>query len=764
LTVRGPDPFDDVVFYDTKTSDETGVATFSFSLLESGTYTVTGKFLGAVVLNVLRGDHSEYLPSEATDTLTLVVAPPFSYILPLPEGACISTPLVETHALPIVHTWFAKADDSGTMGVTLYARAVNDIDPEAVVAEVFDIAGSKLLELTASYTADEAYPGLEVPVTKQMSTTAGAVYRIEVTTPSPPTPGTQSHYRLKFRGALAAATHSPTFTSLGIVPVGPESAVWVVNVNSSENLQLRIFTEGTIGPASYGRGKLIGPDKAVIDWTVTEPSPGAGIDTTLTVLNAAAGPWRLVVLEMNGHYRLEKLSGTDTGIYASWISYGSGSLRGQILLSGETPFLWPVRVNLYRHRPAQEPILVAWLVTDTGSFSFPKVWVGRYRVEVVPPPGFTAEPAFYDRPVTVCREVKLRFGLHAPVTEEVVVELHTIDHSTKGGATVTPVAGSRVKVFDRDRLNGLEITLLDGSQVTLTKNPDGSLYPDIFLSTEAKAAQVSSSITGTHGRAICGEDAPGNYLVIVYFKDDSGKEVFAGKPKSLDEFVDADGDGNIDPITDTNGDDIADTNGDWKDTDGDGVLDTGATKEFPIIKIIKKDGSIQLGRGSKRVVKGSYLEIIYPEYAVWEEGVTSYVYPFIFTSDSDWTVDVSVEVPPGYEIAGVYDAEGNLIATSNTVHTGVADEKKVIAFEVADLQSPPPHAKAKFKVRGPKGKVHQFDLDVPGHRKGKDDKPGKGRGGSQANAGLLPGAGVVGLAVLAGVGTVGWLRRKRNRA
>ena len=319
------------------------------------------------------------------------------------------------------------------------------------------------------------------------------------------------------------------------------------------------------------------------------------------------------------------------------------------------------------------------------------------------------------------------------VTEEVTVELHTIDQFTKTGASKTPVNGAEVKVFDRDLLNGLEITLLDAiTTVFLTKNPDGSLYPDIFESAEAEAAQVSSCTTGADGHAICVESGPGNYLVLVEFVDVDGRKVILGRPKSLEEFVDGDGDGNIDLINhtgicfDASQNPLLDTNGDWTDNDCDGVLDTGVTKEFQIIKVIKKKTDefgqpiVELGRGSKRVVVGSYLEIIYPEFAIWEEGVTSYLYPFILTSDSEWTVDICAEVAAGYNIVGVYDAFGNLFATTECVHSVVANTKLVVAFEVVDLASPPPRVTATFTVRGHRGKVHNFGLITRGHRKGKD--------------------------------------------
>lgn len=329
--------------------------------------------------------------------------------------------------------------------------------------------------------------------------------------------------------------------------------------------------------------------------------------------------------------------------------------------------------------------------------------------------------------------VAVGFSVREPVAEEVTIDLLTIDQFTKTGVSQTPVSGAKVKVFDRDVLNGLEVTLLDGiTKVSLTKNPDGSLYPDIFESLEAKAAQVSSCTTDIDGHAICVEATPGNYLVLVEFVDIDGRKVISGKPKSLEDLVDVDADGNIDLINhtgicfDTSQNPLLDTNGDWTDNNCDGVLDTGVTKEFQIIKVIRKKTDefgqpiVELGRGSKRVVVGSYLEIIYPEFTIWEEGVTSYLYPFILTSDSEWTADICAEVPVGYDIVGVYDAFGNLFATTKCVHTVVANTKLVVAFEVVDLASPPPQVTATFTVRDQRGNVHNFGLHTGGHRKGKD--------------------------------------------
>ena len=279
-----------------------------------------------------------------------------------------------------------------------------------------------------------------------------------------------------------------------------------------------------------------------------------------------------------------------------------------------------------------------------------------------------------------------------PVADKNVVQLHIIDQAKRGdcggaGSCKRLLSGAAVKVFDRNKLNGLAITLLNGSVVTLTKNPDGQLYDDVYESTVAFAAQVGKCMTDTSGTCLAGEQAVGDYLVVVKSIDAETRTiVYTGLPKSPSDFVD------------TNGDALGDL----------------ATKEFQVIKVIRKDGVVEFKGGKKTVVTGSILEIVYPDSTVWEG--TKQIYPFIFTSDSSWTTDVCLSVPSGYKIVGVYDGNGNLFGTTSCQQTFVAQETKVVAFEVQEVSSPPPFMKAKLKMKSPNGKEHTLDIDVPGWR------------------------------------------------
>ena len=260
-----------------------------------------------------------------------------------------------------------------------------------------------------------------------------------------------------------------------------------------------------------------------------------------------------------------------------------------------------------------------------------------------------------------------------PVADENLVELHIIDQAKRGdcggkGSCKLTLSGVSVRVFDRNDPN---------FQALFTKNPKGTRYADVY---ESGVGQIASCTTGGDGRCIAGETTIGDYLVIVKHTDpETGKIVYTGKPKSPSDFV-------------------------------DGV----AFKDFQIIKLIKKNGDVDFKGGSKTVVTGSLLEIIYPLYTIWDSNNT--LYPFIFTSDSSWTTNVCLQVPAGYNIVGVLDENGNIITSADCAQTFVASETKVIVFEVVETSSPEPDVLVSISAKAPTGAVTQFNLDIPGER------------------------------------------------
>ena len=232
-----------------------------------------------------------------------------------------------------------------------------------------------------------------------------------------------------------------------------------------------------------------------------------------------------------------------------------------------------------------------------------------------------------------------------------------------GSSSKAPLAGAVVKVFDTSNTQFLSVA---GS-----KNPNGDLYGVIW---EADKGVVGSCTTGADGK--CSTATLQNSLVIAKYYDAlTGKTVYTGRPNGQD---------------------------------------------FQIIKVFKKTVFVEYRAGSKIVVTGSILEAIVPDSSVWEG--TMEVYPFIFTSDSEWTVDVCAQVPSGYTILGIYDIEGNIVPSGECTQTFVNGQTKVVAFQVAETGSPEPNFKATLKFKH-NGKTTTKTLDIKDIRKkGFDEK------------------------------------------
>ncbi len=101
-----------------------------------------------------------------------------------------------------------------------------------------------------------------------------------------------------------------------------------------------------------------------------------------------------------------------------------------------------------------------------------------------------------------------------------------------------------------------------------------------------------------------------------------------------------------------------------------------------------------------QVIKGSELQIFQPDYSL-RNGMEE-VYPFMFISDSDWNVDICLEVPQGYKIA----------EPGTCTQTFISNETKIVEFTAIDIGSPKKFdATAKIKVKH-KGKTTNVNLKV----------------------------------------------------
>ena len=260
-------------------------------------------------------------------------------------------------------------------------------------------------------------------------------------------------------------------------------------------------------------------------------------------------------------------------------------------------------------------------------------------------------------------------GTGCPVVDKNTVMLHTLNLGG-GPSTKVPLGNVDVRVFDRNSPNFQSIA---GG-----KDPDSSLYGVIFEAAEefpGAAGLVGACRTDANGVCYAGESQTGEYIEIIRYKDTcdgcTGKTVYVGRSKNPGDF------------------------------DENGI----AEKEFQIMKVFKKGNFLEFRGGKKMLITGSLLEIIAPESAIWEG--TQSVYPFIFTSDSDWTIDVCADVPTGYNIVGVYDENGDLIPSADCVQTFVSNETKAVAFEVEDIGSPEPSLDAELIITHKKKKVKE---------------------------------------------------------
>ncbi len=211
--------------------------------------------------------------------------------------------------------------------------------------------------------------------------------------------------------------------------------------------------------------------------------------------------------------------------------------------------------------------------------------------------------------------------------------------------------------------------------------PDPSTYETLWNS----GTHLSGCTTDAMGTCSLGAPSPGNYELILRWVDPAGRKiVYSLHNVGAEDFVN----------------DLA-------------------LKDLELIKVVRRDGSLQYSPGRTQVVTGSKLELVYPDFSVWEPGAQAWLYPVIMTSDSEWTVDACAQVPSGYTIAGVYDAEGNLLSSSSCHEAFLAGETKVVAFEVRDLQSPPPHLRVDIRTSH-HGREWHGALEMPGARRGRD--------------------------------------------
>ena len=376
----------------------------------AGSYTVSGR--------VFDKDNGSNFYTTSVQ-VNLPTTPAFTIDYQGPPG-CICTPrFMNTQSQGAEHLFFKARDASVTL--TVYAHSVNLNDPENLFAEVYDTTtDAPVATLSASYGVGTA-PGAEISDTKTFATVADRVYRTRITTPG--TPPTQPHWRAKIDGASEAAINSPSFAS-----IEPDAPVrWFFNVAASESLGVRIFSQDVplpVGPGTetisfhFANPATMTPGPIQ---TVSAPVP-PGVDQVVNPTAAVTGKVPFVIASNaftpnppggGAHYRLQSQGLADSAIYMTPFTAGQGNISGTVVTSGGGPFPDPVTVELRMSDPSHS--LITSVATSGGAFSFPPLFVGGYRVQVVAPTGSTVVgPSFFDVFVECDGTVALQFTLNRP--------------------------------------------------------------------------------------------------------------------------------------------------------------------------------------------------------------------------------------------------------------------------------------------------------------------------------------------------------------
>jgi parallel beta-helix repeat protein len=289
-------------------------------------------------------------------------------------------------------------------------------------------------------------------------------------------------------------------------------------------------------------------------------------------------------------------------------------------------------------------------------------------------------------------------GTGCPFAVKTVIDMQTVDQQKSGicgydnkgkpkSECKNLLSGSVVRVFNREDANFVSLYK--------SKRPEKTKLDLIF---EGGIGQVGTCTTDATGVCTVGTNTSGKYFMIAKYVD-GVNTVYTGKYQNFKESK------------------VSSEEEDGSDTDAT-VKNTLHTKKLHFIKTISKTGTVSYKAGTISVFTGSLLSVLYPESPVWE-GATE-LYPFVMTSDSDWTVDVCLQVPAGYSLKGVQDVNGTVVSTSNCSQSLVSGTPVVVLFSLADIGSPEPTLGLSLTTTH-KGKKTKTNVTLDGiRRKTKD--------------------------------------------
>jgi hypothetical protein len=307
-------------------------------------------------------------------------------------GECICTPRANVSANGGRHEWFVTADGSGLLTAHVVTPVVTN-SAQSVRARIFDENDALVGEVTSSYPANS-----DSSATFRESTTVsvapGAAYRVEVTA----VVATMSaRYWLRFDGVTETSIEG------GFSNVEGGRTTWLVKVDPSDELVMRIFTEGIdvddaapgLYPVTYQWVAPDGQEKPVQTLEVLQPGAPGFIDAIIPSPSPlVTGTWKLrfQTLPIPGDgfdYRLEKLTGSDRRLYLDPHSAGRGGGRVNFVDAEGNPFTDTVHLTLNFGEPATFPVSGGVFETTIGD-------AFRYPLQVTPPAGFFATPSSFD--------------------------------------------------------------------------------------------------------------------------------------------------------------------------------------------------------------------------------------------------------------------------------------------------------------------------------------------------------------------------------
>ncbi len=334
--------------------------------------------------------------------------PTFSLSAPLPAGACLCMPPMMNLSPNGLHDWYVKADSSGTLTIVPVIFTVNEAETGQMTFAVYDPTNNlaappqTLVFLSGPGSLGQKVVG--TPFVINSSAFSGGIYRVQMTLIPGGSGATAHHYYLNINGAIEAAMQSPSLRQIEGFP-----AIWGLNVASGENLKIRVSSVGLIAGATNAQIVLRDPSGAVVDVR----NPSTLFDEILNVPNAAGGRWSLSI-SPNAHYAVDKQSGSDRGIYLTWLTYGTGTIAVNLTVSG-APLPGPIPANLLRVNPDGSETLVPgspFGIVAGVSVLPPTLPVGTYRVAITPPPGYTASTTSVVVSVTCNGQSTVSFSLN----------------------------------------------------------------------------------------------------------------------------------------------------------------------------------------------------------------------------------------------------------------------------------------------------------------------------------------------------------------